>query len=208
MSGQGHAGCRCGKSFTNDFDKDKFDKDKFESLLNQVFSKWESDNVGRSSGGWVDVGRSLGRWVSLDSGKYMEKYSEKKSKKSKHIKRKYPEDVKFSYYGETGFGNGHTGILVLASKLWPEENSVFYGCAWCSPNDVYNKETGKSIAYADLDGNLYSADVGRKKHHEINARILSMIFASNEYPSWAEKMVAYELINHLMSAFNLDEYLF
>ena len=80
-----------------------------------------------------------------------------------------------------------------------------YGVSYCSPKDKYSKSIGKEIAYAKMIDDAYAVSLGRKRHHEVNARILSDIVSNNDAPSWAESLVASELCIHLCKAFNLVE---
>lgn len=115
----------------------------------------------------------------------------------------YDDSVKFSFYGCIGECNHHNGILVVSSTVGENENQVFYGTAWCSPKDVYNKSFGKEMAYNDMIDNMNSVALGKKRHHEINARILSDIMANNDAPSWARNMIAGALVRHIEFAFNI-----
>ncbi len=115
-------------------------------------------------------------------------------------KVEFPKDLKFTYYGCTGECNHHDGVIVIASRV--NNEMVEYGVAYCSPKDIYSKETGKIYASNNLiDENKMVALAG-KKHHLINARILADIVANADAPSWAEEKVAWELARHLFFTYN------
>jgi len=116
--------------------------------------------------------------------------------------QKYPDNVKFSYYGCTGECNRHSGVIVVASRI--NNEMVEYGVAYCSPKDVYDKYIGKKIAYRDLVEESKMVVLNGKKHHKINARILADVVANADCPSWADKKIAIELVRHLFYAFDLE----
>jgi hypothetical protein len=122
-----------------------------------------------------------------------------------HTKFRYPEGVRFSYYGCTGQCTRHTGVIVVASRVDLERRVVFYGVAYCSPKDVYNKEAGKQISYMDLEREMKAVVLVGKKHHKINARILADVVANADARSWAENRLALELANHLFRAFDVED---
>ena len=126
--------------------------------------------------------------------------------RSPEPKATYPDDVKFTFYGCTGNCNNHDGVLVIASCVDDEQRVCYYGTAWCSPKDVYQKEVGKKIAYEDMVRNLRTVPLVKKRHHEINARIMSDIIANDDAPSWAKNKVALDLCNHLVNAFDIEEW--
>lgn len=121
------------------------------------------------------------------------------------LRASYPEGVRFSYYGAIGECTRHNGVIVVSSRVDQLNHVVFYGVAYCSPKDVYNKECGKNIAYLDLENDMKNVELDGKKHHKINARILSDIVANADAPSWAENLVALELCSHLYRAFAVEE---
>lgn len=117
-------------------------------------------------------------------------------------KPKYDDQVKFSFYGCLGKCNHHTGVIVVASAVDKEKGVCFYGVAYCSPEDIYSKEKGKELAHLDLIRNMKTVALGKKAHHEINARIFCDIIANNDEPSWARDKVASILRVHLEKSFN------
>ena len=133
-----------------------------------------------------------------------------KVKRLKVRKKVYDENIKFSYYGNTGNCNNHDGIITLCSTLSMFEGkelsapAVIYGVAYCSPEDVYNKEIGKSIAYDDMQQVRAGVDLVHKNHHDINTRIFADMVAHDDGPSWAKKSIARILIRHTVQAFKLD----
>lgn len=121
-----------------------------------------------------------------------------------HRKVKYPEEVKFSFYGCVGQCNHHDGVIIIASITDYDKGTNIYGTAYCSPKDVYNKERGKLLAYNDMYREMKTVALYGKTHHTINSRIMSDIVANADCPSWAEDMVAEALCKHLVRAFNVD----
>ena len=85
-----------------------------------------------------------------------------------HKKVRYSENVKFSYYGSTGDCANHKGIIIVCCSVDESIDAITYGVAYCSPEDVYNKETGKGIAYNDMVTNMNTLDLVKKAHHDIN----------------------------------------
>jgi len=125
---------------------------------------------------------------------------EKPPEKPPVAKVKFPSDMKFTYYGCTGECNHHDGVIVIASRV--NNEMVEYGVAYCSPKDVYSKETGKIYASNNLVDEQNMVALAGKKHHLINARILADIVANADAPSWAEEKVAWELARHLFFTYN------
>jgi hypothetical protein len=113
------------------------------------------------------------------------------------------QNLRYSYYGYTHDRVGHGGCLTIASLVNDAEGVIHYGCAYCSPKDMYDKVTGKEIAMHRLIDDMNTVVMVRKKHHDINARIFSDIMANGSYPSWAEHLITIELINHLANAFDV-----
>jgi hypothetical protein len=129
------------------------------------------------------------------------------SKKNEHHapkKTKYDENIHFSYYGTTGNNKCHDGIFIICSRVIDSHKVVEYGMSYCSKNDTYDKEIGKRLAYIDLMEEQKLVALSGKKHHMINARILSDVVANADCPSWARKDVADALMTHLHKAFELQ----
>ena len=116
-------------------------------------------------------------------------------------KKYYDERVKFTYYGATDMPTNHDGIMVLATFVDENEGVIYYGTAFCSPKDQYIKEVGKEIAFNDLAENMTVTALGKKKHHDVNSRVLADIWASKTYPSWAEEGIAGSLYDHFEEMF-------
>lgn len=114
----------------------------------------------------------------------------------KKSKRVY-DGVKFSYYGETGMAKNHGGIITIACIFDKSNKIVHYGIAFCSPNDVYNKEKGKEIAFKDLNNRLALVSVSKNRHHNVLAKVLADVYAVSYAPSWAKGMITNSLIYHL-----------
>ena len=112
-------------------------------------------------------------------------------------KVRYDERVKFSYYGRTGHCNNHKGVIVVATYVDEESRVVYYGTAFCSPKDVYDKAKGKKIAFDDLNANMTTIALTKKNHHAVNAGVFADIFATGSFPSWAREMVVKNTIRHL-----------
>lgn len=115
-------------------------------------------------------------------------------------KVKYDPEIKFSYYGKTGHGSCHNGIIVIASVVNEEVRVIHYGTAFCSPKDVYDKAKGKKLAYDDLCSNMNTVVFRKKTHHEVNAGIFADLIATGAYPSWAKTMVAIQTVKHVKEA--------
>ena len=113
----------------------------------------------------------------------------------------YDERVKFTYYGATDMSKNHEGVIVLATFVDENEGVIYYGTAFCSPKDEYQKHIGKRIAFDDLAENMTVTALGKKKHHDINSRVLADIWASKTYPSWAEEGIAAVLCDHFEEMF-------
>ena len=126
-----------------------------------------------------------------------------KKKKNTIKKVKFDSRIKFSYYGDRGESSNHDGIITIASFINENSHAVHYGVSYCSPNDKYNKEFGKQLAVDNLRRYMDTVSLVRKNHHDINARIFANIIAMNNAPSWAQRMVAIELIIHLEKAFDV-----
>lgn len=112
----------------------------------------------------------------------------------------YDPRITFSYYGKTGFSNGHKGIIVIASVIDEERGVIHYGTAFCSPKDIYDKAKGKELAYFDLVNNMTTIALRKKTHHAVNAGIFCDLVASGAYPTWAKKMVAKWTVKHVKAA--------
>ena len=136
-----------------------------------------------------DYGEALAFLNSIFGGDLPVMLGVEKRKKEKAVKVEYDENVRFSYFGDTGNCNNHGGILTMCSVINDVQEVVFYGMAFCSPNDVYNKEKGKAIAYRDME--LYTSCIGmvKKTHNDINTRIFADMVAHDDGPSWAKGII-------------------
>lgn len=112
----------------------------------------------------------------------------------------FSDDVKFSYYGDVSNICGHDGVVTICSRVNEEDGIVEYGVAYCSPDDKYDKYYGKVLAYNRMYHYKNAILLGKKRHHEINAKIFSSIVAYDEFPLWVKEDIYSYAINHLMRA--------
>ena len=117
-------------------------------------------------------------------------------------KNTYDERVKFTYYGDTDYVKDHGGIITIASFIDEKEGVIYYGTSFCSPKDAYNKAIGKEIAFNDLAENMTVTSLGKKRHHDVNSRIMADLWASKLYPSWAEGTILSLLDYHINEMMN------
>lgn len=97
--------------------------------------------------------------------------------------------VKFMYFGNTNKYNDHNGIITVATLVDEEEKTVSFGVSYCSPDDGYDKNKGKKIAYDRLNQDEATSYYEKKTHKDILVRVLCNIIASNTYPSWAKRII-------------------
>lgn len=92
-------------------------------------------------------------------------------------------DVKYCHIGNTENGNDHKGIITLATYI--EASTVYYGVAFCSAKDRFNKKIGRTISYGRLNNTPVFVDLSpdEKTHKKIVNSILNDILSSNNYPS-------------------------
>jgi hypothetical protein len=98
--------------------------------------------------------------------------------------------VKFNYIGLSGDMRNHKGVIVIASFITDTyPNVVYYGAAFCSPKDKFDKNKGKMMAYDRLIREENIAFYRKKKHADIATRILGAILVTGGCPVWADDMI-------------------
>lgn len=92
------------------------------------------------------------------------------------------KDVKYCYIRKTSNATNHIGIITLATHITPA--GIFYGAAFCSPRDRFNKKTGRIISYGRLNNNVAFIELtmGEKRHKQIINYILNDILSTEAYP--------------------------
>lgn len=111
--------------------------------------------------------------------------------------KKIDPNVKFVYFGDRSTANNHDGVITVASYVDEEKKHVYYGVAYCSPGDTYDKRKGKWLAYERLCTGQRRVGYNTKNHQELTTRILASIFAENSYPSWAKGTIEFQTFDFI-----------
>ncbi len=106
----------------------------------------------------------------------------------------------------------HGGRITIAIDLETigNDHSIPFGIAFCSPEDVYNKQEGQKLSADRLTSDPdYIQDVKKKRgisqNNEILLNILLATFAAGTFPNWSRTLIVEAIQGASSKLFKTDK---